>query len=132
MTIDSSVVVCILQNEPEAAKFATLIEADSKRLMSAVSVLETGMVLEGRSGDAAGAALDLFLHRAGIQIVAFDDLQVVIARLAFRRFGKGRHPARLNFADCASYALAQWSGEPLLYKGDDFSLTDVGRVKGLI
>lgn len=88
------------------------------------------MVLEGRRGEDAAADLDLFLRRASIEIVAFDGEQLAFARTAFRRFGKGRHKARLNFGDCASYALAQWSGEPLLFKGNDFNATDVAAVRG--
>jgi ribonuclease VapC len=87
------------------------------------------MVLEGRRGDDAGSDLDLFLHRGSVDTVAFDGEQLIWARAAFRRFGKGRHPAGLNFGDCASYALAQWSGEPLLFKGTDFDATDVPRVR---
>ena len=87
------------------------------------------MVLEGRRGEDAGFDLDLFLQRASIEAVAFDKEQLNVARAAFRRFGKGRHPAGLNFGDCASYALAKWSGEPLLFKGMDFEVTDVERVR---
>ena len=97
--------------------------------MSAVSVLEAAMVLEGRKGDDAGSDLDLFLQRASIETVAFDQEQLLVARTAFRRFGKGRHAAGLNFGNCASYALAQWSGEPLLFKGGDFVATDIARVR---
>ena len=125
MTLDTSAVLAILQNEPERSEFVSSIEKAPCRLMSSVSVLEAAMVLEGRRGDDAGSDLDLFLQRAAIEIVAFDEDQLVVARRAFRRFGKGRHPAGLNFGDCASYALAQWSGEPLLFKGTDFAATDV-------
>ena len=129
MTLDTSAVVAILRNEVERAEFLSLIDKETRRLISAVSVLEAAMVLEGRSGPDAGSDLDLFLLRASIEIVAFDNEQLAMARTAFRRFGKGRHPAGLNFGDCASYALAQWSGEPLLFKGSDFTATDVGRVR---
>jgi ribonuclease VapC len=128
MTLDTSAVLAVLQDEMERAEFVSLIEAASHRLISAVSVLEASMVLEGRRGDDAGADLDLFLRRASIETVAFDDEQLALARSAFRRFGKGRRPAGLNFGDCAAYALAQWSGEPLLFKGTDFAATDVVRV----
>lgn len=87
------------------------------------------MVLEGRGGEDAGADLDLFLRRAAVEIVAFDQEQLTWARRAYRRYGKGRHRAGLNFGDCAAYALAQWSGEPLLFKGSDFAATDVLRVR---
>ncbi|MBK5293572.1 MAG: type II toxin-antitoxin system VapC family toxin [Acidobacteriia bacterium] len=129
MTVDTSAVLAILQDEAERAEFVALIEKEPRRLISAVSVLEAAMVLEGRMGDDAGSDLDLFLRRASIETVAFDEEQLTVARAAFRRFGKGRHPAGLNFGDCASYALAQWSGEPLLFKRTDFTATDVTRVR---
>lgn len=124
MTIDTSAVVAILFEEPEMAEFAFLIEQASRKQMSAVSVLEAAMVLESRNRDNS-ADLDMFLHKASIRVVPFDIDQLALARVAFRRYGKGRHPAALNFGDCAAYALAQWSGEPLLFKGADFAATDV-------
>jgi ribonuclease VapC len=130
MTLDTSAVLAILQDEAERNEFVSLIEQASRRLISTVSVLEAAMVLEGRKGDDAGADLDLFLQRASIETVAFDREQLEAARTAFRRFGKGRHAAGLNFGDCASYALARWSGEPLLFKGTDFAATDVARAHG--
>jgi ribonuclease VapC len=129
MTLDTSAVLAVLQNEAERAVFISLIEQSPRRLISAVSVLEASMILEGRKGDDAGADLDLFLRRAAVEVVAFDEDQLTVARAAFRRFGKGRHGAGLNFGDCAAYALAQWSGEPLLFKGSDFGATDVVRVR---
>ena len=129
MTLDTSAVLAVLQDEAERTEFVSLIEQASRRLISAVSVLEAAMVLEGRKGNDAGSDLDLFLQRASIETVAFDEEQLMLARTAFRLFGKGRHAAGLNFGDCASYALAQWSGEPLLFKGSDFTATDVLRVR---
>ncbi|MEZ5351906.1 MAG: type II toxin-antitoxin system VapC family toxin [Bryobacteraceae bacterium] len=129
MTLDTSAVLAILQNEPERAEFVALIEEAPRRLISSVSVLEAAMVLEGRRGEDAGRDLDLFLQRAAIETVPFDAAQLAMARLAFRRFGQGRHAAGLNFGDCAAYALARWSGEALLFKGSDFTATDVGRVR---
>ena len=129
MTVDSSAILAVLQDEAERTEFVSLIEQSSRRLISAVSVLEAAMVLEGRRGDDAGSDLDLFLQRASIETVPFDQEQLAVARMAFRRFGKGRHAAGLNFGDCASYALAQWSGEPLLFKGSDFTATDVVRTR---
>jgi ribonuclease VapC len=129
MTVDTSAVLAVLQNEAERGEFVSLIEQASRRLISAVSVLEAAMVLEGRRGIDAGTDLDLFLQKASIETVAFEQEQLAVARMAFRRFGKGRHVAGLNFGDCASYALAQWSGEPLLFKGKDFGATDVERVR---
>jgi ribonuclease VapC len=129
MTLDTSAVLAVLQNEVERSEFVSLIEQSSRRIVSAVSVLEAAMVLEGRRGADAGTDLDLFLQRASIETVAFDEEQLLLARTAFRRFGKGRHAAGLNFGYCASYALAQWSGEPLLFKGNDFAATDIARVR---
>lgn len=125
MTIDTSAVVAILRDEPEREDFAVLIESAGRRIISTVSVLEAGMVLGGRYGIDAASDLDLFLLRGRIEVVPFDQEQLGFARRAFERYGKGRHPAGLNFGDCAAYALAQCSGEPLLYKGSDFDLTDV-------
>src|SRR5579863_4047496 len=124
MILDTSALLTILLDEPERARFVAAIEADPVRRISAASVLETAMVLESRWGEAAGGDLDLFLHRAGVEIVPFDADQLAIARSAFRRYGKGRHKAGLNFGDCISYALSQWTGHPLLFKGQDFSATD--------
>ena len=128
MILDTSAVLAILHDEPERAEFSSLIENAADRLFSAVSVLEAAMVLEGRRGPDAGADLDSFLRAASVRIVAFDEDQLRLARTAFRRFGKGRHAAALNFGDCAAYALAQWSAGPLLFKGEDFAQTDVARV----
>jgi ribonuclease VapC len=129
MTLDTSAVLAVLQDEAERTEFVMLIEQAARRVISAVSVLEAAMVLEGRRGEDAGTDLDQSLRRAPIETVAFDEEQLTVARTAFRRFGKGRHAAGLNFGDCASYALAQWSGEPLLFKGTDFTATDVPRVR---
>lgn len=106
MTLDTSAVLAVLQDEPERTEFVTLIEDAPRRVISAVSVLEAAMVLEGRRGEDAGSDLDRFLLKASIQTVAFDEDQLAVARMAFRRFGKGRHRAGLNFGDCAAYALA--------------------------
>jgi ribonuclease VapC len=129
MTLDTSAILAVMQGEAEAEEFLSLIDEAPRRVVSAVSVLEAAMVLEARRGDDAGADLDQFLQRASVETVAFDAEQLVLARRAFRRFGKGRHAAGLNFGDCASYALAQWTGEPLLFKGADFSATDVVRMR---
>ena len=128
MVIDSSALIAILLKEAEALTFAEAIAADPRRLISAFSVLETSVVMETKKGEAGGRELDLLLHRAGIQTVSFDAEQAETARRAFRRFGKGRHAAGLNVGDCCSYALSQQSGQALLFKGDDFSKTDVTRI----
>ncbi len=93
--------------------------------MSAANALETGIVLEARRGEAAGREFDLFVVRANLEVVSVDNEQVEVARTAWRRYGKGRHPAGLNFGDCFAYALAKCSGEALLAKGAEFAQTDV-------
>lgn len=125
MVIDTSAVAAILFDEPERRRFNELIEADLTRLISAATLLESGIVVEGRSGEAAGRELDLLVHRAGFEIVPVSVDQVEIARAAYRRFGRGNHPAALSFGDCFAYALARSTGEPLLFKGDDFGRTDL-------
>jgi ribonuclease VapC len=125
MVIDTSAIVAIAMNEPEAEAFERLIADASVRLISAATLLEAAMVLETRLGEPGGAELDLWLLKAGVEIVAVDAFHADQARRAWRRYGKGRHPAGLNFGDCFSYALAALTREPLLFKGDDFSKTDV-------
>ena len=125
MVIDTSALVAILLNEPERRLFNECIESATRRLISAGTLLEASLVLESRLGEIGGRELDLFLHRAGFEIVPVDENQAEIARGAFRRYGKGRHPAALNFGDCFSYAAAGATGEPLLFKGNDFSKTDI-------
>ena len=125
MVIDTSALLAILLEEAEAEDFAQAIAGDPKRLVSAFSVLEAAVVLHSRKGPAGGRELDLLLHAASATIVSFDAEQSTLARAAYETFGKGRHPAALNLGDCCSYALSRWSGEPLLFKGGDFSKTDV-------
>ncbi|MGH7962300.1 MAG: type II toxin-antitoxin system VapC family toxin [Candidatus Binatia bacterium] len=127
MVIDTSVLLAILFDESDAEGFEIALEADSSRLMSAASVLEAAIVVEARLGEAGGRELDLLLHRARITIAAFTAEQVDVARQAFRTYGKGRHPAGLNYGDCFPYALSKMSGEALLFKGNDFVQTDVER-----
>ena len=125
MVIDTSALLAILLDELERRGYNELIEVSGKRLLSAASLVEAGMVLEVRGGEAAGRELDLFLHRAKFEVVPLDADQAEIARAAFRRYGKGRHPAGLNFGDCLAYAASKATGEPLLFKGHDFSQTDI-------
>lgn len=125
MVIDSSALVAIVFNEPEAAEFRARVARDGIRLVSAASVLEASMVVEGRRGEQAGRNLDQALFEADIQIIPVTIEQIAAAREAFRKYGRGRHKAGLNFGDCFSYALAKVSGELLLYKGNDFALTDL-------
>lgn len=128
MVIDSSALLAILLGEAEARGIAQAIAADSKRLLSAMSALETAVVIEVKKGPAGGREFDLLLHHSRIEIVAMTAEQVQLARDAYTNFGKGRHPAGLNLGDCCSYALARSTGEPLLFKGRDFSQTDVAPV----
>jgi ribonuclease VapC len=126
VVIDTSAIIAILRAEPEKDRFVDAILAAIPRLFSAVSLQEAGMVLAGCAGDAASwEPLDALLTRLDIQIVPHDAALARIARDAFLRFGKGRHPARLNFGDCAAYALAQANNLSFLLKGEDFPQTDI-------
>lgn len=128
MVLDSSAVLAILLNEPDAQPLRAAFDHDETRLLSAATLLEVAMVIESRKGEAGGRDLDLMMLEANIQVVPVDEEQIDEARRAWRRFGRGRHPAALNYGDLFSYALSKHSGEPLLYKGDDFTRTDVARV----
>jgi ribonuclease VapC len=125
MVIDTSALVAIFLAEPERKLLLDLLLQAETRMISAATVLETGIVLEARRGESAGREFDLFLVRANLQIVPVDSEQTEIARSAWRKYGKGRHPAALNFGDCFSYALAKFAEEPLLAKGTDFAATDI-------
>lgn len=125
MVIDTSAVLAILQDEPERSAFNARIAAADTRLLSAASLVELSIVLEARFGADGQGDLDLFLSTAGIEIVAVDRDQAELARRAFSRYGTGRHRAGLNFGDCFAYALAKGSGFPLLFKGNDFTHTDL-------
>ena len=125
MVVDSSAILAILLAEADRERITNLILEAETRAISAANVLEIGIVLESRRGETAGREFDLFLNQASIDIVPVDAEHVEIARLAWRRYGKGRHPAGLNFGDCFAYALAKVTGSPLLYKGADFGLTDL-------
>ena len=125
MVIDTSAIVAILQNEPEQDKFIEAIESADIRLVSAASFLEASIVFLTRYGMDGILYLDLFMAKAGIEISSVDSDQANIARRAFREFGRGRHPAELNFGDCFSYALAKSLDLPLLVKGSDFVKTDI-------
>ena len=128
MIVDSSALIAILFNEPDRASLVAKMASASSLSVSAASVLESAMVLEGNRGLGASADLDDLIRRTRMRIIPFDLEQLEIARKAFELYGKGRHPAGLNFGDCISYALAKWTGEALLFKGADFTLTDVRRV----
>ena len=125
MIVDTSAVLAILFHELDAERFAMAIATVSSRRMSVPALVETTIVLESRCGAAAGYELDAFLQEAGIELQPVTADQAQAARRAWRRFGKGNHVAGLNFGDCFSYALAEATGEPLLFKGQDFQLTDI-------
>ena len=125
MIIDSSALVAILQKEPEAETFVRKIKASKDRFVSAATLAEAGIVLEHKLGYQASIDLDLAIVKLGIKIHPVDERQADLARRAYREFGKGIHPAGLNFGDCFAYALAKNMGLPLLFKGTDFSKTDI-------
>lgn len=125
MIVDTSALIAILFNEKDADIYANAIaQADSCR-MSAATFVEVSIVVEAQTKHPGARQMDAFLRRAGIGIEPVTEDQAHLARQAFTDFGKGRHPASLNFGDCFSYALAKSTGEPLLYKGKDFAKTDL-------
>ncbi len=125
MIVDTSAIVGILGKEPGWERHNTLIAAARRPRMSVVNALEATMVTESRGGAAAGAEFDRYVERMGIELEPVTREQLASARYAWRRFGKGNHPAALNFGDCFAYALSDVTREPLLFKGDDFPQTDV-------
>jgi ribonuclease VapC len=125
MILDTSALIAILFREPEAELYTRVIHQAERNLLSAGSYLELSIVMERQAGAEADRQRDMFFRRAGIVIEPFTVEQAEIARQAFHDFGRGRHPAGLNFGDCFAYALARITGEPLLFKGEDFRKTDV-------
>jgi ribonuclease VapC len=126
MILDSSAVIAILRDEPEAKRFAKSIQDASHRRISAVNYVETAAVIDGSRDPVASRQFDDLLREAEVTIEPVTKIQARIARDAYRDFGKGSgHPAKLNFGDCFSYALAKAIGEPMLFKGDDFTHTDI-------
>lgn len=125
MIVDSSVLVAILQAEPGYIRYLDAILAAEQVAIPAPNYLETCMVLSGRKNDAALDRLDAYMREANIAILPFTTEHARLARDAFLRYGKGRHKAGLNFGDCIAYATARLEAMPLLFKGDDFALTDV-------
>lgn len=125
MILDTSAIIAILFNEKDAKRYAKAItEADACHL-SAATFVEAAIVIEAQTKNSGSRQLDALLRRAGIVIESFTEEHAHIARQAFADFGKGRHPAGLNYGDCFSYALAKATGEPLLFKGNDFKKTDI-------
>ncbi|MCE7979888.1 MAG: type II toxin-antitoxin system VapC family toxin [Caldilinea sp. CFX5] len=128
MIIDSSALFAILLQEPEAERIVRAIGLDPVRLMSAPTWLEISIGVFLRAGEEGLRSLDLLIAKYHVEVVAMTPKQGELARRAFKQYGKGVHPARLNFGDCMVYALAKDTGEPLLFKGEDFSKTDIAPV----
>ena len=128
MILDTSALLAVLFDEPDAGYFERAIASATTCRMSVANHLEAAMVVESRMGDEGGRQLDNFVKTAEIELVPVTPEQAQAARLAWRRYGKGNHPAALNFGDCFAYALAEATGEPLLFKGEDFALTDIESV----
>ena len=125
MVLDTSAIIAVLQAEPEAECLVAALEAAVLRRISAATLVETGIVMQARYGDAGAYEVDIFTDKLGVDILAVTADHAALARDAYRRFGKGRHRAALNYGDCFAYALAMALQEPLLFVGDDFSHTDV-------
>lgn len=125
MVVDTSALIAILLAEPEADRLIDVFETGAAARMSAASLVEGAIVMQRRQGDEGEARFDRLVRRLDLEIVPVTREHAEIARASFRRFGKGRHPAGLNFGDCFAYALARSLGEPLLFVGDDFSQTDI-------
>jgi ribonuclease VapC len=125
MIVDTSAILAILLREPEARRFLQLMSDSDVCRISAANLVELFMVAEGQIGLTAGRQVEMFIRRAEIEIEAVTVEQAYLARQAFLDFGKGRHPARLNFGDCFAYALSKATGEALLFKGGDLAITDV-------
>jgi ribonuclease VapC len=127
IVVDSSALLAIYFDEPESADFAQLILSVDAPFIAAPNFLEASLVVEGRHGEPGSRRLDNIAKNLDLQIMPFDAGHVEVGREAFRRFGKGRHAAKLNFGDCCAYALAKTLNRPLLFKGNDFALTDIKR-----
>lgn len=126
MILDSSAILAVLFAEPDAALFATAIERAGVRRLSAATWLESAIRIDMAASPVASMDFDAFIRESRVAIEPVDDQQVQLARAAYRAYGRGSgHPARLNFGDCFSYALAKLRNEPLLFKGDDFCRTDI-------
>jgi len=126
MVIDTPALLAILLQEPEAERFTRAIAGAATRLLSAANLQEVAIVIQARYGDEGSRDLDLLVLKLRLEIAPVTEQQVGIARRAYRQYGKGQgHPAALNYGDCFAYALARDAGAPLLFKGDDFSHTDV-------
>ena len=129
VVIDTSVIICVIRQEPEAPQFLKQLKLDPVRLISIVSIVEAGIVLEKQFGVAGSRELENTIAKLKLSIQPVTVEQGRTALLAFWRFGKGIHPAGLNFGDCFTYSLAKSTGEPLLFKGNDFLRTDLRLVQ---
>ena len=126
MIVDSSALIAILRAEVDAAAYAAAIESAEACRISAATLLETAIVVDGSRDPILSRRLDDLLVAAAISVEPFTEAQGHIARQAYHDYGRGSgHPAQLNFGDCFAYALARVAGEPLLFKGDDFRHTDI-------
>jgi ribonuclease VapC len=130
MVVDSSALAAVLFGEADGIRYMEALAAPGRALISSVNYLEIGMVAEARKGETGAKALARLMAVAGLDVVAFDAGLAEVALDAFRRYGKGRHPAGLNLGDCAAYALAKVANQPLLFKGGDFSKTDIAEAIG--
>ena len=127
MIVDSSAILAIAFQEPEASRLASAIVQSPERHMSSLNWLETMMVIESRAGIEAADDVLLILAQLGVEPLPFDQSHMHEAHEAWRRYGKGRHPASLNLGDCCAYAASKIEGRPLLFKGNDFKKTDVDK-----
>ena len=125
MIIDTSALIAYLNAGPEAPRIESALVDAPRLYLSAGTLLEAGIVAERQNEESGGRDLDLLLHRLQVEIIPVSHEQAELARSAYRRFGKGKHPAGLNYGDCFSYALAYSMGEPLLFVGADFGKTDI-------
>lgn len=125
MVVDTSALIAYLNAEPGAERIEAALVSARRLFLSAATLVEAGIVAERQNEESGGRDLDLLIHRLRVEVVPVTEEQAELARSAYRRFGKGKHPAALNFGDCFSYALARSLGEPLLFVGADFSKTDI-------
>lgn len=129
ITLDTSALAAVVFGESDAAQFVAAMRGHvGDCQISAATLVEAGIVVEAKQGPSATQDLRLLIEHIGAEVVPVDAVAASVAVAAWQRFGKGRHPAGLNFGDCFSYALAKTTGTSLLYKGDDFSQTDIGSV----
>ena len=126
MVVDTSVLVAVILGEPDAEAVLSVLQANAGDLqVSAANLVEAGIVVEARQGPEAATDLRILIDRLGVEVAPVDPKQAQVALAGWRRFGKGRHPAGLDFGDCFAYALAKASNAPLLFKGDGFTQTDI-------